>query len=160
GKKTANPGLGDAPINLTELRKASLALACRRAGVDPEPVVESSFLLWWRKRHDVERHLLPGTLPALRELKARGVRLVAITNGNADTDCIDCLRDLFDFCIMAEKVGQRKPERGPFEAAVRRAGYSPDREVGGEWVHVGDDFTSDCVGAKAMRMRTILVPPP
>lgn len=32
-------------------------------------------------------------------------RLVAITNGNAQTDNIPCLKDLFEFCVLAEQVG-------------------------------------------------------
>lgn len=32
------------------------------------------------------------------------VRLVAITNGNAQTDDIPCLKDLFEFCVLAEQV--------------------------------------------------------
>lgn len=30
---------------------------------------------------------------------------MAITNGNAQTDHIPCLKDLFDFCVLAEQVG-------------------------------------------------------
>lgn len=55
------------------------------------------------------------------------------------------------------QVGERKPQAGPFREAVRRAGYEHGDSVGGEWVHVGDDWASDCVGAKTMRMRAVLV---
>lgn len=41
-----------------------------------------------------------------------------------------------------------------------RAGYPSEHGVGGEWVHVGDDWSSDCVGAKTMRMRTVLIKVP
>ncbi|CBN76118.1 haloacid dehalogenase-like hydrolase [Ectocarpus siliculosus] len=253
-----NPDLDPAPVNLTGLRKAGLARACELTGVaDPTPVVESCFEVWRRARHDVERHLFPGVLDTLKELKERGVRLVAITNGNAQTDDIPCLKDLFEFCVLAEqvrhllrlgsarlcglkrrawrvvvpylaalrsgcrlreepvpfaarvlickpegqtrgcvgvlvfvlffplrallkwlfaclsvgflslglvrdnyvlsiecsdtlntKVGERKPQPGPFRAAVKRAGYPSEFAVGGEWVHVGDDWASDCVGGK------------
>ncbi|CAB1115005.1 unnamed protein product [Ectocarpus sp. CCAP 1310/34] len=157
-KLVKNPELDPAPVNLTGLRKAGLARACELAGIaDPTPVVESCFEVWRRARHDVERHLFPGVLDTLRELKGRGVRLVAITNGNAQTDDIPCLKDLFEFCVLAEQVGERKPQPGPFRAAVKKAGYPSEFAVGGEWVHVGDDWASDCVGGKKMRMRTVLV---
>ncbi|CAM9314998.1 unnamed protein product [Choristocarpus tenellus] len=159
-KRAEDPKLGKDPINLTELRKAGLRRACDLAGEDPRAIVEPSFKLWWQERHNVERHLFPGVLETLSALKARGVRLIAITNGNADTDHIDCLKDFFEFCVMAEQVGERKPGLGPFMEAVRRAGYASVNDVGAEWVHVGDDITSDCVGAKGMQMRTILVSPP
>ena len=55
------------------------------------------------------------------------------------------------------QVGERKPQAGPFREAVKKAGYPSEDHVGGEWVHVGDDWATDCVGAKTMRMRTILV---
>ncbi|CAM9141329.1 unnamed protein product [Pylaiella littoralis] len=152
-----DPTLDPAPVNLTELRKAGLARACEVTGTDPSTVVESCFDVWRRARHDVEPHLFPGVLETLKALRDRGVRLVAITNGNAQTDDIPCLKDLFEFCVMAEQVGERKPDPGPFQEAVRRAGYPSSNSVGGEWVHVGDDWASDCVGAKKMRMRSVLV---
>ncbi|CAM9504593.1 unnamed protein product, partial [Scytosiphon promiscuus] len=151
--------LDPAPVNLTELRKAGLARACELVGVegDASAVVESCFEVWRRARHDVEPHLFPGVLETLKALRDRGVRLVAITNGNAQTDDIPCLKDFFEFCVLAEQVGERKPQPGPFRAAVKRAGYLSENAVGGEWVHVGDDWASDCVGGKKMRMRTVLV---
>lgn len=45
-------------------------------------------------------------------------------------------------------MGERKPKPGPFQEAVKRAGYASVNAVGGEWVHVGDDWESDCVGGK------------
>lgn len=45
-------------------------------------------------------------------------------------------------------MGERKPQAGPFKEAVKRAGYPSENAVGGEWVHVGDDWASDCVGGK------------
>lgn len=35
----------------------------------------------------------------------RSCRLVAITNGNAQTDDIPCLKEFFEFCVLAEQVG-------------------------------------------------------
>lgn len=102
-----NPKLGRSPVNLTELRKAALRLACEQTGTDPSGTVEACFEFWRKTRHDVEPYLFPGVLSTLKALRQRGVRLIAITNGNADTDDIPCLRDLFEFCIMAEKVRLR-----------------------------------------------------
>ena len=50
--------------------------------------------------------------------------------------------------LRCGQVGERKPQQGPFQEAVKRAGYASANAVGGEWVHVGDDWASDCVGAK------------
>jgi FMN phosphatase YigB (HAD superfamily) len=88
----------------TELRKAGLHLAARTAGVDPELVVEPGFALWHSIRNDVEHLLFPGVVPTLRALQQRGIRLCAITNGNADTAAVPALASLFEFCITAEQV--------------------------------------------------------
>lgn len=71
---------------------------------DPSNVVESCFEVWRRARHNVEPHMFPGVLDTLAALRERGVRLVAITNGNAQTDDIPCLKELFEFCVMAEQA--------------------------------------------------------
>lgn len=104
----ANPKLDAAPVNLTELRKAGLTRACELTGTDPATVVESCFEVWRRARHDVEPYLFPGALETLATLKGRGFRLVAITNGNAQTDDIPCLKDLFEFCVLAEQASTRQ----------------------------------------------------
>ena len=67
------------------------------------------------------------------------------------------LREVLDFCVSAEMVGHRKPDAEPFVAAAKLAGLSGSDS---RWVHVGDDFGTDCVGAKSVGMRTILVHPP
>lgn len=103
---TADPSLDSSPVNLTELRKAGLARACQITGADPSAVVESSFQVWRKARHDVEPYLFPGVLETLKALQERGVKLVAITNGNAQTDDIPCLKGLFEICVMAEEVSR------------------------------------------------------
>lgn len=103
----ANPEMDKSPVNLTELRKAGLTRACELTGTDPSTVVESAFAVWRKARHNVEPYLFPGVLETLTALKERGIRLMAITNGNADTDDIPCLKDLFEFCVMAEQVGEK-----------------------------------------------------
>eukprot|EP00903_Cladosiphon_okamuranus_P013902 g12930.t1 len=140
-KVVGNPELDPAYacVNLTRLRKAALTRACELTGTDPSTVVEPCFEVWRRARHDVEPHLFPGVIDTLKALRKRGLRLVAITNGTAQTDDIPCLKDLFEFCVLAEQVGERKPQPGPFKEAVKRANYPSDKAVGGEWVHVGDD---------------------
>lgn len=102
----ADPNLDSSPVNLTELRKAGLARACEMTGADPSAVVEPSFDVWRKARHNVEPYLFPGVLETLRALQKRGIKLVAITNGNAQTDDIPCLKELFELCVMAEEVGR------------------------------------------------------
>lgn len=100
-------------MNLTELRKAGLTRACELTEMDPATVVESCFEVWRRARHDVEPHLFPGALETLATLKGRGIRLVAITNGNAQTDDIPCLKDLLEFCVLAEQASSHAKSSKP-----------------------------------------------
>lgn len=88
----------------------------------------------------------------------------AITNGRGDPLEMPSLRTLFDFCVSGEEDGvfpRRKPDRGIYEAAVRRyeelrggggttdlRREADDAVVGFNWVHVGDDLAND-VGASA-----------
>lgn len=45
-------------------------------------------------------------------------RLVAITNGNAQTDDIPCLKDLFEFCVLAEQVTSASTPHTPLLALL------------------------------------------
>ncbi|CAM9762163.1 unnamed protein product [Chrysoparadoxa australica] len=161
-QREANPDLHPSPIQLTSLRKEAIHRASTAAGLNPDELVEPLFQVWSEARHDVEDILYPGVLETLRALKNRGIRLCAITNGNAVTDRISCLADVFEFCVNAEEVNARKPDSEPFQEAVRRAGFGEEEAetLGGKWVHVGDDIETDCIGAKGLSMRTILVRPP
>jgi len=59
---------------------------------------------------------------------------------------------LFDVVVAYEDTGRRKPDRLPFEAALRRLGVKAE-----EAVMVGDWYERDVEGAKALGMRTVLV---
>lgn len=145
-------------VRFTDLRKLALTvLAQRYGGYEPEAaraVAEEGFRAWHAARHDVEVLFYPGAVPLLRRLRARGVRLVALTNGNCDIAQIPALEGVFEFCVNAEKVGARKRTGRPYLAAIKQAGVGAD--VGPRWVHVGDDFTEDIVAAKSdLKLRTL-----
>jgi len=59
---------------------------------------------------------------------------------------------LFDAVVAYEDTGRRKPDRLPFEAALRRLGVKAE-----EAVMVGDWYERDVEGAKALGMRAVLV---
>mmetsp|Transcript_30669 Transcript_30669/g.39351 ORF Transcript_30669/g.39351 Transcript_30669/m.39351 type:complete len:528 (+) Transcript_30669:70-1653(+) len=157
-----DPSLGNEPASLSWLRKEALkqtAIAYNYS--NPEEIANEVFDYWHHERLAVEPFIFEGVLDVLMKLKEKGIMLGAITNGNADVSRIPALRDIFSFHVMSEEVGERKPHAAPFKEAVQRAtkaGAEPD--LGASWVHVGDDLKGDCVGAKALNMRTILVNPP
>lgn len=142
-------------VRFTDLRKLALNGLAQRCGYpDPQQVAEAAFQAWHDARHDVDELFLPGALELLQALKSKGLRLCAVTNGNCDINQIAAFEGVFEFCINAEKVGARKRTGRPYAAALKKAGVADD--VGGRWVHIGDDFTEDIVAAKNdFKLRTI-----
>lgn len=75
------------------------------------------------------RGLVPGTLGILRDLHARGVRLVALTNWSAETfphalELFPEVFALFDDVVVSGEEGVAKPDPEIFEALARRLGHS------------------------------------
>jgi putative hydrolase of the HAD superfamily len=108
-------------------------------------------------------NVYPDVVPALRELRGRGLRLVVVSNW-------DCslggrleetgLMELLDGAVCSAVVGEAKPGRAVFLTALRLAGVGP-REA----LHVGDSLDVDIQGARAAGLRAVLLardrePPP
>jgi 2-haloacid dehalogenase len=77
------------------------------------------------------RGLVPGTLEILRDLHARGVRLVALTNWSAETivhapETFPEVFALFDDVVVSGAEGVAKPDRAIFEILGRRVGRPVD----------------------------------
>jgi putative hydrolase of the HAD superfamily len=96
-----------------------------------------------------------GVEPALRALRARGLRLTVVSNANG-TLCahmerlglggsLDCVLDSYD-------MGIEKPDPRLFQIALERSGASPDTTI-----HVGDLYEVDVVGARAAGIRGVLL---
>jgi 2-haloacid dehalogenase len=74
------------------------------------------------------RGLVPGTAAILRDLRARGVRVVALTNWSAETfhhapDLFPEAFGLFDDIVVSGVEGVAKPDRAIFEVLARRLGH-------------------------------------
>ena len=91
-------------------------------------------------------------LACLASLRARGLRVGALTNGNADVFACPTLAPLFDFSVSAADAGAMKPHLAPFLAAAAAAEVPPNAIV-----HVGDSPESDVSGALAAGMRAVLL---
>lgn len=77
------------------------------------------------------RGLVPGTVAVLRDLRARGVRLVALTNWSAETfhhapEHFPEAFDLFDDFVVSGVEGVAKPDPAIFEVLARRLGQPID----------------------------------
>ena len=105
----------------------------------------------------------PDVLPALGELRERGLTLVIASNW--DCSLPDWLRptgilDLVDGVVTSAEVGAGKPDPRVFERALQVAGAEP-----AEALHAGDKVDNDVEGAAAAGVRGVLVqregvPPP
>jgi putative hydrolase of the HAD superfamily len=105
----------------------------------------------------------PDVLPALEELRERGLRLVIASNW--DCSLPDWLRptgilELVDGVVTSAEVGAGKPSPRVFERALGVAGVEPS-----EALHVGDKVDNDVEGAAAAGVRGVLLqregdPPP
>jgi putative hydrolase of the HAD superfamily len=97
----------------------------------------------------------PDAVPALRELRAAGVRLVAASNWDVSLhEQLERtgLRDLLDGAVSSAEAGSAKPDPAVLLRALELAGAEP----GDAW-HVGDDLEADVGAARAAGMRAVLI---
>ena len=95
------------------------------------------------------------TLTALQDLRARGYCLGIISNLRRDIDEL-CQRlglaEYLDFCVNPQQAGCEKPHAPIFRAALDRSAVAPE-----EALHVGDQYRSDVLGARAVGMQSVLL---
>jgi putative hydrolase of the HAD superfamily len=97
----------------------------------------------------------PDVLPALAELRDRGVARVVASNW--DCSLPDWLgpagiMELVDGVVTSAEVGAGKPDARVFERALGVAGVAA-----GEALHVGDKVDNDVEGATAAGVRAVLI---
>jgi putative hydrolase of the HAD superfamily len=98
----------------------------------------------------------PEVPAVLRELRARGARLVVVSNWDVslhDVLAATGLRPLLDAVVTSAELGAAKPDPAIFAAALRAAGGVPASTA----VHVGDDEEADAGGARAAGIAAVLV---
>jgi putative hydrolase of the HAD superfamily len=97
----------------------------------------------------------PDAAPALRELRARGLRLVVASNWDASLPQVleqAGLAELVDGVVSSASAGAGKPDPRVFEAALGAAGCDAGRAL-----HVGDSPAKDVAGATALGIRAVLL---
>ena len=94
-------------------------------------------------------------IPSLSALHSAGYRLGVLSNLRRDMDPL-CerlgLAPYLDFCINSTEAGAEKPHAPIFLAALKQMAAAP-----GEAVHVGDQYRSDVLGARAVGMHSVLI---
>jgi len=97
----------------------------------------------------------PDVVPALEALRARGLRLVVVSNANgtllAHMDRLG-LTERFDCILDSADEGVEKPDPRFFEIALARSGARKDTTI-----HVGDLYHVDVMGARSAGLRGVLL---
>lgn len=128
--------------NLTQLRLDMQIKAMTASGVDlttAQKEAQNAFDVFYQERNRV--CFFPHALDVLTTL-GQHYTLGALSNGNANIALIG-LADYFDFHLNAEMLGEAKPHRLMFQAALEKAGASATQAV-----HVGDNPYEDIEGAR------------
>jgi putative hydrolase of the HAD superfamily len=97
----------------------------------------------------------PDAAPALRELRARGLRLVVASNWDRSLGEVlerAGLASLVDGVVSSAMVGAAKPNPALFEAALELAGCAAERAL-----HVGDSVSKDVEGARRAGIAAVLI---
>jgi putative hydrolase of the HAD superfamily len=97
----------------------------------------------------------PDAEPALRDLRARGIRLVCVSNWDVSLPQVlgDCgLADALDGVVTSAAAGSRKPDPAIFASALAVAGCDPE-----DALHVGDTPEEDGEGAAAAGIPHLLI---
>ena len=100
-------------------------------------------------------HAYADAVPALLELRARGLAIVVVSNWDHSLHerlTETGLAPLVDAAVASAELGHAKPDRAIFEHALELAGAGP-----GEALHVGDSPREDVEGALAAGLRAVLV---
>jgi putative hydrolase of the HAD superfamily len=143
-KDHAHEGRDEA--SLAELRERCAAIVSERLGmnVGVEELVAA-----------IRFSAYPDSVPALTALRARGLRLVAVSNWDCSLPRVleGCgLRDLLDGTVTSAETGSRKPDPEIFARALELAGCTAE-----EALHVGDTAEEDVAGARAAGIRPLLI---
>ncbi len=98
-------------------------------------------------------HAFPDARPALEGLRARGLKLVVVSNWDCSLpDVLERigLASLLDGVVASASVGARKPSREIFDRGLAIAGTR-------DAIHVGDGIVEDVEGARAAGIEPILL---
>ena len=132
--------------SLADLRERCAAIVSERLGV--EVSVEDLLA-------SIRFSVYPDVVPALDDLRDRGLALVAVSNWDCSLPSVleRCgLGGRLDGTVTSAGAGARKPDPAIFAAALQLAGCEP-----AEALHVGDTPEEDVAGARAAGIRPLLI---
>jgi putative hydrolase of the HAD superfamily len=129
-------------------------IVLKEAGVEPSEQLTLGLLARMRQ-FDMKLVLFDDVLPALTDLKERGLILGLISN--VDRDMTPFLNELgltplLQVVVTSQDVGSSKPQPEIFREALRQAGVQAS-----EAIYVGDQYETDVIGAKKAGMKGVLL---
>ena len=149
-----DPGSAKLREWIPEYRARSWLDALRHLGIDDESLaaeLAQAFMIERRARHVI----FPESLNVMHQLK-RSYRLALITNGASDIQREKIegagLEPFFDPILISGNLGFGKPAPEIFAAALRQLNLAQD-----EAVMVGDSFSRDIEGARAVGIKTVWI---
>lgn len=111
--------------------------------------------LYWRFAHADVWRLFPDVMPALLEVRARGLRTALLSNWDVRLRRVlqeMGVASLFDTMVISSEVGIEKPDPKIFLLMCERLGVNP-----GQTLHVGDNRREDIEGAEAAGLNAVLI---
>jgi putative hydrolase of the HAD superfamily len=137
---------GRDPESLADLRARCAELLSRELGteVSVQTLVDS-----------IRFAPYPDAVPALRELRSRGLRLICVSNWDCSLGAVleRCgLAEHLDGAVSSAEAGARKPDPVIFKPALELAGCAAE-----EALHVGDTVEEDVEAARAAGIRVLLL---
>jgi putative hydrolase of the HAD superfamily len=136
--------------SLADLRRRSAEAMRPALGVSAPLGVLTAALL-----ASLRFHAYPDVPPALRALRALGLRIVVVSNWDHSLHerLVETgLAALVDGAVASAEIGAAKPDRAIFDRALELAGAPADAAL-----HVGDSPEADAAGALAAGLRAVLV---
>jgi len=109
----------------------------------------------YHRASNLWEYVPPDVVPALEALRARGLRLVVVSNANgtllAHMERLG-LTGRFDYILDSQDEGVEKPDTRFFEIALARSGARKETTI-----HVGDLYYVDVIGARTAGLRGVLL---
>jgi len=117
-------------------------------GLEVDPLVQALLA-------SLRFHAFADVRPALTAARARGQRLVVVSNWDVSLHGVLRaleLEPLLDGILTSAQAGARKPAPEIFEQALALSGAAPEQAI-----HVGDSLEEDVAGARAAGIEAVLV---
>lgn len=142
-------------ITFTEQRRARVRELARHLDLTEDAAADEAFA-GYLERYRAGWRPFDDAVPTLERLRADGLRLGVLTNGDEDQqrDKLDRtgLTDHVDVLIASSTLPFGKPHPLAYSAAVERLGVRPE-----EVLMVGDSLDKDVRGALAAGLRAVLL---